>query len=230
MKDSTTIGTIKKGRSIFHKSTFDNIPEERREKVLNEAIKEFAANGYNAANINVIAKKAGISIGSLYSYFATKEDLFLTALNKGFGLLEGVLKNIDMNEGDLFDILEKLFRAAHDYAIQYPEINQMYLDLTTQGLSSFSHKLSHKMESITMEFYHEILSDAKKKGVIDSSINDQVISFCIDNLIIMYQFSFTSDYYKERLKIFLGENGIEDNENTISVIIDFIKGALKNQN
>lgn len=143
----------KKNKNIFHKSTFDKIPEERREKILNEAIKEFAANGYNAANINYIAKKAGVSIGSLYSYFAAKEDLFLEVIDKGYNILEGVLRSIDINQGDIFDQLEKLLRAAQAYAIKYPEINQMYLDLTTQGLSGFSDKLSYKMESITAEFY-----------------------------------------------------------------------------
>lgn len=228
MKEIIGISTTKKSRSKFHKSTFDKISEERREKIFDVAIKEFAANGYNAANINTIAKEAEISIGSLYSYFASKEDLFLTIVDKGFHLLEDVLNSIDINEGDIFNILEKLLRAAHDYAIQYPQLNQIYLDLTTQGLSGFSNKLSNKMESITAKFYGEILSKAKSKGIISKDINEQVVSFCIDNLIIMYQFSFTSDYYKERLRIFLGEDTMSDNEAVLNVILNFIKSALKN--
>ena len=55
----------------YHKSTFDNIPEEKRSKILSVAVNEFATQGFENANINTIAKKAEVSVGSLYKYFDT---------------------------------------------------------------------------------------------------------------------------------------------------------------
>ena len=60
----------------FHKEIFDRIPEERRKNLLETAIHEFAHHGFDNANINTIAEKAGISVGSIYKYFDTKKDLF----------------------------------------------------------------------------------------------------------------------------------------------------------
>ena len=57
-----------------HKDAFDRISEERRERILEVGTEEFSSKGYENANINVIAKNAGISIGLMYKYFATKED------------------------------------------------------------------------------------------------------------------------------------------------------------
>ena len=60
-------------KEMYCKPTFLNIPPEKREKILAVAVNEFAYNGFENANINVIAKKAEVSVGSLYKYFDTKK-------------------------------------------------------------------------------------------------------------------------------------------------------------
>ena len=50
---------------------FDRLDESKQQRVLQAAISEFAARGYEAANINKIAEVADISVGSLYKYFAS---------------------------------------------------------------------------------------------------------------------------------------------------------------
>ena len=57
-------------------------------------------------------------------------------------------------------------------------------------------------------------------------LDERITSFCIDNLLVMLQFSCTSDYYKERLKIFAGDDALEDDEKIINGIMRFIRGAL----
>ncbi|MEA4963426.1 TetR/AcrR family transcriptional regulator [Lutispora sp.] len=218
---------IQSEKQVFYKSTFEKISEDKREKIFEVAISEFASNGYSSTNINTIAKKAGISIGSMYSYFASKEDLFLTIVDEGFHLLEKALEEIHPDEGNIFEIIERLFRVTREYAENYPEMNQIYLDLSTQGLSGLSSRLSWQMESITAKLYAQILRKAKEQGTISPDIDDQLVSFCLDNLLVMFQFSFTSDYYKDRMKIFLGDDGVKDEERIIEGIMEFVRKALE---
>jgi AcrR family transcriptional regulator len=184
---------------------------------------EFAAHGYNATNINTIASNAGISIGSMYNYFESKEALFLTIIQNGVCDLEGVLKNVHKESDDIFEVLRHLFRASWDYALKNPEINQIYLDATTQGLAVMSAKLSQQIEKITYELYISIIEDAKKKGTIDPGVNSKLAAFFIDNLAIMIQFSISTDYYKERMKIFLNEGLSEDKESIIEGMVELFK-------
>jgi AcrR family transcriptional regulator len=51
--------------------------DERREQVLEAAVKEFAASGYHAASTSAIAKRAGISQPYIYALFPNKRELFL---------------------------------------------------------------------------------------------------------------------------------------------------------
>ena len=52
---------------------------ERRQQIVNAAIKLFAEQGYYSTTIQSIAREAGISVGLIYQYFRDKDDvLFLT--------------------------------------------------------------------------------------------------------------------------------------------------------
>lgn len=55
---------------------FMTMEAEKRERVINAALKEFSK-GYMAANTDVIVKEAGISKGMLFHYFGSKRGLFL---------------------------------------------------------------------------------------------------------------------------------------------------------
>jgi AcrR family transcriptional regulator len=50
---------------------------ERREQVIEAAVKEFAAHGFHAASTSAIAKRAGISQPYIYALFPNKHELFL---------------------------------------------------------------------------------------------------------------------------------------------------------
>jgi AcrR family transcriptional regulator len=51
--------------------------DERREQVIQAAVKEFAAHGFHAASTSAIAKRAGISQPYIYALFPNKRELFL---------------------------------------------------------------------------------------------------------------------------------------------------------
>jgi AcrR family transcriptional regulator len=53
--------------------------DERREQVIQAAVKEFAAHGFHAASTSAIAKRAGISQPYIYALFPNKHELFLAA-------------------------------------------------------------------------------------------------------------------------------------------------------
>lgn len=210
----------------YYKDIFERIPEEKQQRILDAAILEFAANGFPGANINTIAEKAGISIGAMYKYFGSKEDLFLTIIERAQGLLSQVLDDIDRSSGDVFDKIEKMVRTAQQYARQYPELHQIYLDLTSEGLSQLSRRLSGKMEAITVRFYETLIDPAVEQGMLDRRLDPKMAALCIDNLILMLQYSYTSNYFKERMKLFLGPEALDDDEKMVQGIMRFVKGAL----
>ena len=63
-------------------TTFFNLPEEKKKRVINAAVDEFAQNGYTKSSITRMVNKAQIAKGSFYQYFEDKEDLYRHILKK----------------------------------------------------------------------------------------------------------------------------------------------------
>lgn len=58
------------------KQTFFNLPQEKRDTIIEAAVNEFAEYGFESASINRIVANSGISKGSFYQYFEDKLDVF----------------------------------------------------------------------------------------------------------------------------------------------------------
>ena len=90
------------------KETFYKLPDEKRERIMAAAEREFLENSFEAAAINRIIKEAAIPRGSFYQYFEDKKDIFLyivsTHKNEAFGFVESFIKDSD---GDVFSFMRK---------------------------------------------------------------------------------------------------------------------------
>lgn len=57
--------------------------KERMEHILNAALQTIAKRGIDSTNIKDIAKEAGLSVGNIYNYFKSKDDIFSEVLLRG---------------------------------------------------------------------------------------------------------------------------------------------------
>lgn len=202
----------------FHHPLFDRISDNKRNKILNIAIAEFAGKGFASANINIIAKKCEISIGSMYKYFSSKEDLFFTVVSLCLKVLEENLQQIQITKGTVFDKINNIVDAIFENRIEYKLINKLYSRLTIESNPELAKKLADKIETLTATTYSSLLRQAKEEGIIAREADERVFAFCIDNIFIMLQFSLSSNYFQDRFTIYLGDDS-EDN-------YDFIKGQI----
>ena len=61
-----------------------DVSEERKSQILDAAMKTFADVGFHKARMSDIAESSGLSKGSLYWYFDSKESIILSLLGKVF--------------------------------------------------------------------------------------------------------------------------------------------------
>ena len=89
----------------------EQMREATRRRIMHEAASEFARLGFDQANINVIAEQAGIGKGTIYLYFESKRDLFLSMLRSIAQEQLAVIRVALAAEGTIRQRLERLFRA-----------------------------------------------------------------------------------------------------------------------
>ena len=64
--------------------------EERRQDILEAALKVFAVNGYNGSTTAEIARSAGVAEGTIFRHFTTKKELLIAVLEPK--VLEGLIQ------------------------------------------------------------------------------------------------------------------------------------------
>jgi AcrR family transcriptional regulator len=74
---------------------FDKLTQERRERVLDVAAREFADYGFEDASMNRILENAKMSKGAAYYYFEDKADLFATTVQYCVQRLELIDRELD---------------------------------------------------------------------------------------------------------------------------------------
>ena len=91
-------------------STFFNLPQEKQEKLLEAATREFSSRPFNEASINQIIKEAGIPRGSFYMYFQDKEELFRYLVRGYVDQMVMVIEELLLRrKGDIFQALLDLY-------------------------------------------------------------------------------------------------------------------------
>ena len=61
----------------------EDIKQQKELLIIESALELFAEEGFTGTSMQSISKKAGVSKGSLYNYFESKEDLLVGVLNNG---------------------------------------------------------------------------------------------------------------------------------------------------
>jgi TetR/AcrR family transcriptional regulator len=208
-------------------ATFDKIPEEKRKRVLDSAKRAFAHHGYAGTNVNLVAQEAGISVGSLYQYFRTKEDIFLALIEYSHGLLAGIIDGIFASDPGFLPRVRRILDAAVESSTSDPELLNLYIACTTEELAPLAAKLTGSIESITAGRYRQMVSEAKARGEIRADADEAATAFCLDNLFMAVQFSFGSAYYKERLALFVGKAALARPAIVKEGVLEFIRRSLE---
>ena len=70
-----------------------NVTDERTSQIINAAEDVFTKKGFDEARMDDIAEQTGLSKGTLYNYFKSKDDLIIAILDRIFQL--GALNHME---------------------------------------------------------------------------------------------------------------------------------------
>ncbi|RKY95393.1 MAG: hypothetical protein DRQ06_03760 [Candidatus Hydrothermota bacterium] len=96
--------------------------QSTRDIILKAAKELFAERGYYSTTVDDVAERAGVAKGSIYTYFNSKYELFVTALLQDF---EEIVRKIDEKVGNIDRIEERIFRGVDIY-LDYFEGNLFF--------------------------------------------------------------------------------------------------------
>ncbi|WP_315289017.1 TetR/AcrR family transcriptional regulator [Leptotrichia massiliensis] len=199
---------------------------QKRKKIVDKAWELFAKNGYKETKVEDITKDLGISKGSFYTYFATKDELLYEVLGKIKKEINRNLENINVNQVPE-KVLEDYVKAKMNYVVKI--LNNMRLNSVEKY--SIDPKLRNFFEELK-----EKSTDFIKINIVEkfnskngNKYNADVISEFI--LISIEEFLYDEFVLKNLQKMkdydLINIQNTRKVENSLKEIIKFINNALK---
>ena len=138
------------------KETFLKLSEEKKQKVLNAAKREFARVPIEQVSIKNIVEDAEIARGSFYQYFESKEDLLAYILKENADEIDTKIKNkIYETKGNIFDVYIELYDLMVKKFVENTEqefYKQIFINLRLSDESLFTLIKSVKPQNIIKYF------------------------------------------------------------------------------
>jgi len=158
-------------------------------KILDAALTLSNEKGFAAMSLRDLSAKAGLSMGALYTYFSSKEEL-LQMIQRQSAVVVQVL--LDQIEG-IEDPLSKLKRVIQSHLflseVMQPWFYFAYME--TKNLAKQEHKKAIEAELATEKLLIDIMKEGRDKGVF-KSVNMELTGAVIKAML--------QDWYLKRWK------------------------------
>ncbi len=189
--------------------------EKKRERILKKSWELFKKNGYEETKIERITKEVGISKGSFYTYFKTKEDVLFSILEKIEIEIENSINDIDTSEEPskvLYNLLEKRVELFLGY-VQNMKLENLYIMKSGQ-IDEFKNKITVFYTTFIKE---NIIKKYENKKIWDLEIISKYINSSIEGYFFeeIFENKGIDKDFEDRAKIAIKE------------IARFIDSALK---
>ncbi len=92
---------------------------ERPQEIIEAAFAEFSRNGYATTTLDQIAERAGVTKGTIYVYFESKEHLFISMVREFTKpTMEPVQDMFKTHDGSTADLLRAQFSFIYEHLVE----------------------------------------------------------------------------------------------------------------
>jgi AcrR family transcriptional regulator len=172
----------------------------------------FKEKGFKDTNISDITKMAGIGVGTFYSYYSSKEELFLDIyISENKKEKNKILESLDVNKDPVSFVKEfmtRTFDAMHSNKI----LKEWYNRDVFKKLEKAFEKNPQAANESMRNFFVNLLKQWKEDGKIRNDINDELLAAFFDSLAYI-------DSHKEDI-------GIQHFPEIMQYLVEFIMKGL----
>jgi len=162
----------------------ERLVKKRRDQMIKGAVALFKQKGFHRTTTREIAKAAGFSIGTLYEYIRTKEDvLYLVCdsiydhvserLQEDLAVEKGTLESLKLGIADFFQVMDEM----------QAEVLVMYQEVKSLSKDALPYVLKKEMEMVAM--FEELLTRCVENGEL--TLSKKQIELVAHNIFVQGQ-------------------------------------------
>ncbi|MBY0123278.1 TetR/AcrR family transcriptional regulator [Bacillus sp. S/N-304-OC-R1] len=162
----------------------ERLVKKRRDQMIKGAVTLFIQKGFHRTTTREIAKAAGFSIGTLYEYIRTKEDVLYLVCDSIYDQVSDRLqKDLDTNQGTLESLkmgIADYFRVVDE---MQDEVLVMYQEVKSLSKDALPYVLKKEIEMV--EMFEQIISRCVENKEFD--LTEDRIKMIAHNIFVQGQ-------------------------------------------
>ncbi|WP_347320971.1 TetR/AcrR family transcriptional regulator [Rossellomorea sp. RS05] len=174
---------MKDKREVHASVKDERLVEKRRDQMIKGAVSLFKQKGFHRTTTREIAKAAGFSIGTLYEYIRTKEDVLYLVCDRIYEQVRLELEELDVGEGTMESL--KL-GIAHYFQVMdrmQDEVLVMYQEAKSLSKDALPYVLKKEMEMVGM--VEGLIQSCVDRGRLD--LDSERIHLLAQNVFVQGQ-------------------------------------------
>lgn len=154
------------------------IRDERRDQILEHAMRLFAKKGYASTKISDVAQSASLSQGLVYHYFASKEELYIAVVEQTVEMSNNAMKmfsSLQMEPCEIMKVMTERnldYEDSGEYALRWFLMFQVGL---TDSVPPEAKKILEKKFS-AVKYVKSVIAEGQKKGQFSSEKDAESLS------------------------------------------------------
>ena len=178
--------------------TFENLNIEKKQKIIDAAIEEYARNVPEHINIQNIIKEAGIPRGSFYQYFNNKDDLYIYIINYISDEKQLYFKENDLIIDQSFmSYIEQIYVLGYAFMMSHPR-----LQIAGKNMMSSDYYLKFEIfknaKQMAFDFYLNKIIEDQNKNLINPKIEPKLLTTLIVNFMDVQKYN---EYYEQGISL-----------------------------
>ncbi|TFD92945.1 TetR/AcrR family transcriptional regulator [Jeotgalibacillus sp. R-1-5s-1] len=194
---------LDKRREVQSSVKDERLVEMRRDQMIKGAVSLFKQKGFHRTTTREIAKASGFSIGTLYEYIRTKEDVLYLVCDRIYDQVRARLHGMDLDGGTLESLstgIAHYFRVVDD---MQDEVLVMYQEAKSLSKDALPYVLKKELEMV--EMFEILIQKCVDEGELE--MEKEMIHLMAQNIFVQGQMwafrrwalrSYTIDQYIER--------------------------------
>ena len=172
------------------KKNIATIPDKLKERLYPTVLALFSDNDVHRVNLREISNRTGVSSGTIYKYFTSKEDLIFTILDEKITEIGASLKLHIAGLEEIKEVFRKVFWVTMDFYDKNPGV--AITAFITVPMRSWMKEKSYK-RGVEHAALWEPLNKARQAGAIDPAVSNEQIAdlyymFCYRQIHKWYYF------------------------------------------
>jgi AcrR family transcriptional regulator len=176
--------------------TKPEIPEKIRNKIFPVILRLFSDNDFHQVKMRTIIKESGLSSGTIYKYFSSKEDILFYTLEKKFEGMQSRIRGHVQGLRNEKEIVRKIFWETLDYYDKNPRL--AIVAFITVPMQTWMQQRGY-LETSLKKIFTEILPTLKASGGVDDRIDVRLFQDIY--YMICYRYIHTWYYFGMKWKL-----------------------------